>query len=251
MKFSSAADKLGIVQDIDWLVDSDDTAYPVAHKTRNVNAWLDRVASLILQSDGKWEWEDTNQTDLPIGTTTLTSGQQDYSIDTTYLKVRAVAVKDSAGTLHYLNRLDEKSPQAGTQELMDSSKSSGTPTGYAFVGNSIVLDKKPNYTASGGLKVYFQRNVVYFEDTDTTAVPGFAPMFHRVLSFGAALDYAIKHDYAPTKIANLQNRIKELEASLMEFYSSRDQDMKIGMSLQSEDYGANGELTNSKQFNLS
>jgi hypothetical protein len=252
MVFSDSVNNLGIVQDVDFWVGSDSTTYAIAQKTRNINAALDRVASLIMQSDGKWEWDDTNQTDLPIGTTTLTSGQQDYSIDTTYLKIRAVAIKDSVGTLHYLDRLDEKSPTAGLQELMDSTKTSGTPTCYALLGNSIILDKKPNYTATGGLKVYFQRNVSYFASTDTTKVPGFAPMFHRILSLSAALDYAIKHDLSEKIITRLQNRIDKIEAALMEYYSSRDQDRRISLSLSQEDYGItdSSDLSSSKQFNI-
>nr|AUN36867.1 hypothetical protein [uncultured bacterium] len=239
MVFSDSVNKLGIIEDIDFWVGSDSNSYPTAQKTRNINAWLDREVSLILQSDAKWEWDDLNNSDLPVGTLTLTSGTQSYAINTTYLKLRAIACKDSNGVYHYLDRIDESSPQAGSIELMESTKTSGVPVAYAHFGNLIVLDKKPSYTVSAGLKFYFQRNVTYFTAADTTATPGFAPMFHRVLSLGAALDYTIKHDLSEKIITRLQNRIDKLEAALMEYYASRDQDAKVSISLSQEDYGIN------------
>lgn len=252
MQFSDTSGNTGIVQDIDFHVGSDSNSYSLKDKARNVNAWLDRAVSLILQADGKWEWQDLNESSLPVGTQNLTSGTQEYSINTTYLKIRAVAVKDPSGIFHYLDRIDEKSPNPGSVALTDSSNTSGTPTAYALVGKYIVLNRKPNYTQSNGIQIYAQTDETYFASTDTTATPGFAKQFHRILSFGAALDYATKHDFSATKIALLQNRIKELEAGLLEFYSSRDQDRKIGMSLSQEDYGITDttDLTSSKQFNI-
>lgn len=237
MQFSDAAGSQGIVEDIDWLVDSDSTSYPIAHKTRNINAWLDRVSALILQADAKWEWDDTNQSDLPIGTTALTAGQQDYGIDSTYLKIRKVAIKDTNGDLFYLDPMDEADLR-GYPELLDSGRATGKPTKYALVGNSIVLDVAPDYTQAAGLKVYFQRNVSYFTVSDTTKTPGFAPMFHRILSYGPALDYAVKQDYQETKKNDLKQKIAQLEAGILNFYANRDQDLKPHLSLQKEDYSS-------------
>ncbi len=252
MVFSDTSGKLGIVEDIDYHIGSDSNTYPLKDKARNVNAWLDRVVSLILQSDGKWEWQDLNESNLPIGTQNLVSGTQEYSINTTYLKIRAVAVKDPNGVFHYLDRIDEKSPTPGAIALTDSSNTSGTPIAYALVGKYIVLNRKPNYTQSNGIQIYAQTDETYFASNDTTATPGFAKQFHRILSFGAALDYAIKHELSDKVISRLQDRIDKLEAGLMEYYSSRDQDRKISLSLETEDYGITDstDLSSSKQFNI-
>jgi hypothetical protein len=252
MVFSDPSNKLGIVQDIDFHANTDSNSYPIAEKTRNVNAWLDRVVSLIFQADGKWEFDDSGNNDLPIKTENLVSGTQEYKVNTSYLKIRAVSVKDPQGVARYLDRIDEKSPPAGSLDLMDASIPSGTPTAYALVGNYIVFNRKPNYNSTAGLRIYGQRNVTPFTSADTTATPGFASQFHRILSLGPSLDYAIKHDYPATKIASFQNRIKELEDALIMFYSSRDQDRKISMSLSKEDYGFNetNELSSGSSFNI-
>ena len=88
MVFSDSSTKQGLVEEIDFLLGTDATDYPTAQKTRNINRWFDRVISLILQADAKWEWDDTNYTDLPIATASLVANQQDYSISgTEFLKI--------------------------------------------------------------------------------------------------------------------------------------------------------------------
>mgnify|MGYP000894786700 FL=1 len=80
----------GIVQDIYFNCNADGNSYPLADVTRNVNRAYDKVVSRILTADGRWEFDDQNATDLPIGTTDLIANQQDYSFDPTFLIVFCV-----------------------------------------------------------------------------------------------------------------------------------------------------------------
>jgi len=108
MQFSDTTNLDGIVEEIDFEVDTDSTSYPLKDKARNVNRHLDHVVSLILQSDGRWQWDDTNQTDLPIGVGTLVNNQQDYGITgATYLTVTRVEVKDINGNYQEMQPLDQ------------------------------------------------------------------------------------------------------------------------------------------------
>ena len=64
MVFSDTSTKLGIVQDIDFLLFGNTVAtspYLIADKTRNVNRALDETVSLIMRSDARWKWDDDNQ----------------------------------------------------------------------------------------------------------------------------------------------------------------------------------------------
>lgn len=61
--------------DVDFLVDTDSNTYSVVDKTRNFNIALDELTGIIIGCDGTWQWDDTNYTDLPIGTSTLTTSQ--------------------------------------------------------------------------------------------------------------------------------------------------------------------------------
>lgn len=238
MQFSDTTNYQGIVQDIDWLLFGSSTAtspYAIADKTRNVNNWYDRAATLIMKADGRWEWDDNNKTDLPIATTTLTENQQDYAISgATFLKILKVEIKDTAGNWHPLSpiSLDNKRSVSITDYL----KTASTPREYDKLGNSIFLYPKPNYTQAASLKVFYQRNVTKFTAASTDTVPGFAENFHRYLSYGAALDYAIANGMT-AKVNMLSALIKQMEVDIVDFYSNRGRDDKTTLRVQRENYG--------------
>ena len=100
MQFNSHDNNLDIISDIAFWTKADITAYPINDRTRNCNLALDKMAALVMSADGRWEWDDTNNTDLPIGRTNLVSGQRDYGISgATFLKITKVLAKDRGGTL--------------------------------------------------------------------------------------------------------------------------------------------------------
>jgi len=214
---------------------TDTTDYPLKEKARNCNRWLDRVVSLILQADNRWQWDDTNQTDLPIATTSLVANQQDYSISTAgFLRILKVECKNSAGNWIALKQIDIN--QLKGTAMSEYRKIAGTPAEFDLLGESVFLYPKPSYTSSGGLKVYFQRVPDYFAADDTDQEPGFAAPFHRILSYGAALDYAIAKEMQG-KIPLLQNEINKLEVALIDFYSTRNRDFKQRITLEKGEYG--------------
>ena len=235
MVFSDSTTKQGIVEEIDFLLGTDSTEYPTAQKTRNVNRWYDRATSLILQADSRWQWDDLNQTDLPIGTMSLVANQQDYSqTDVEFLKILKVECKNSSGDWTALKQIDIT--QKKDIAMTEYRETAGTPAEFDLVGNSLFLYPKPSYASSGGLKIYYQRVPDYFTADDTTQEPGFAKPFHRLLSYGAAYDYAIAKNMMG-KIPLLQTEIAKIEAGLIEFYSSRNRDMRQRITLKKEDYG--------------
>jgi hypothetical protein len=220
MIFSDTSAYTGLVQDVDFILFGSSTAtspYAIADKTRNINSWYDKVANLIMKSDNRWEWDDNNKTDLPIATTALVADQQDYNITgASFLKILKVELKDANGNWQPLSpiSLDDKR----NESMTDYQKTAGTPREYDKLGNQIFLYPKPNYSQAASLKVYYQRNVTHFAVSDTTAVPGFAENFHKILSYGAALDYAIAHTMN-NKIATLTPLIKEMEVNIADFYN--------------------------------
>lgn len=237
MQFNSEANNLDLYSDARYwcgISASDTTTYPLADFTRNANFGLDRAVALIQRADNVWEWDDTNQTDLPIATTTLVADQQDYGLAVTHLKLLRVRVKDAAGNYRVL-------PQINRRDLHDSQLTapSGMPRGYDVLGNSIFLYPKPAasaVTTSQGLELQFQRGASYFTTSDTTKTPGFATQFHRLVSLYAALDYCNIKDL-DKRAKKIEANIAKMEADLLDFYSSRDADMKVSLKPPSEDYG--------------
>lgn len=238
MVFSNSTSKTGIVEDIDFLLNTDSVSFLIAQKTRLINSRLDDVVSLILGSDGRWEWDDTNNTDLPIGTITLVNEQQDYSLSGgTLLNVTRVEVKDINGDYYLLTPLSQR--DITSQALSEFQKTAGRPIFYDKLGDSIFLYPKPSttyVTAAAGLKVYYQRIPSYFLVTDTTKTPGFSPLFHRILSIGAALDYCYANELI-NKINILTPLFQKMEQGLVSFYAGRSRDESVSMSLRKENWG--------------
>src|ERR1035437_6607564 len=78
--------------------------------TRYINEALNRIVNLIMTADGRWQYDDTNNTDFPIATTslstTLGSEQQDYSFDITMLRILRIEVMDNTGAFRKLTPID-------------------------------------------------------------------------------------------------------------------------------------------------
>ena len=235
MVFSDTTNKQGLIQDIDFLVNSDDQSYPIEDKTRNINRAYDEAVSLILQADGRWEFDDQNYTDLPIATTNLVAGQQDYGFDDRFLIVDRVEIKDAGGNWHAILPISQADVIRDGSSLTQFLGNPGQPQFYDKIANSIFLYAAPSYNSTGGLKVYFQRNIRYFTPTDTTETPGFNPQFHRLLSAKAALDFAVAknlpqglpHGRVPNALTTM---IERLENNLQEYYTrkSKDENIRIG-----------------------
>lgn len=240
MVFSDTSTSQGLCEDIDFLLGTSSSDYSLADKTRNINGWYDHVVNLILSVDGSWEWDDENFTSTrPIATTSLVASQQDYSLaGEGILKIVRVECKDSSGNWSQLEPFSQD--QKRGIALPEFLETAGNPQYYDISYNSLFLYPKPNYSLSAALKIYYQRDFSHFIATDTTKAPGFNPTYHRILSYGAALDYATANTM-PNKITMCRDGIAKLEAELIEGYSSRNRDSKNRLILKHEDYGVTDE----------
>lgn len=242
MNFSDTTDLTGIVEHIDFLLNTDATAYPLKQKARCCNAWYERVVSLILKADGRWEWDDENLASDPIYTANLVANTQSYALSgATFLKTLKVEIKNEAGDWIALQPISLDDRRSGS--MTDFMKTAGTPQYYDKLGNKIWLYPKPSYASTNGLKIYYQRKPDLFASTDTTQAPGFASPFHKILALGAALDYCLAKGIQE-KVNLLREEIAIMEAGIISFYSDRGHDEKQHMSLRKENYGAYGEITN-------
>jgi len=247
MQFNSETDTQDLISDITFLTGATITDYTLNNRTRNCNFGLDRVVGLILKSDQRWQFDDYNNTDLPIGTTNLVANQKDYGITgATYLKITKVMCKDSGGTWHILKPMDQHSPEA--KDLLKQ-QNPGTPTHYDLIGNSIFLQPYPDYASTGGLRIFFQRNAHYFETDDTTAEPGFAQPFHRLISLYASEAYLASKGMIE-RLRGVQSMITPMEAGLIQFYTARNPEDRPRIRLRKENYlGGGGRKYQNKAIN--
>lgn len=211
MVFNDTVGGQGIVQDTYFEASANSNSYPIADLTRNANTALDNVVTLILGSDSRWQFDSTNATDLPIGTTALVSGQQDYSFDTEYLVIKSIECSDAQGNWKKLIPIDNYDEDVA---LSAFETTDGTPKYYDKMGESILLYPAPNYniaptdTPAGGLRAYFQRKIEYFVVNDTIKEPGFAKHLHKYIPLYCA------YVYACAKSLPIQNSL----AKRLEFY---------------------------------
>lgn len=207
--------------------------------TRYINEALNRVANLIMTADGRWQFDDTNFTDFPIGqtnlVTTLGAEQQDYSFDVTMLRILRAEVMDNTGAWRKLTPLDET--DVYDTSLSDLLRTPGLPIYYDPQGASVFLYPKPLATAvtsTNGLKIWFQRPPSYFTSADTTKVPGFNSMYHRLVALIASRDYAMFKQLSVAKV--LADKVQQDEDSLVENYALRNKDEHIKLSAKRHDW---------------
>lgn len=217
--------KPSIIEDIDFLVGTDSTQFPLADKLRLINAYYYDTVSDIIGYDGSWEWDDTNKTDFPIGTATLVNNQLDYSLPSGFLKLLRVEVLDSDGNYRKLEKFDEQEIPIALSEFLETG---GTPMFYREIGNSIELYPKPAtgyVTMAAGLKIYYQRTMTEFTISDEAVSPGFAPQFHRILSIGPSYDYAAIRGMERTNY--LKTKLDEMRLALRDYYNNRNKEAAI------------------------
>jgi len=218
--FSDTSTEDGIVQEIDRICGTTASIYTLKAKTARVNQGLDRFFYLALLGDGTWQFDDSNQTTLPIGTADLVSGQLDYSFASELLMISKVLIKNSAGNWAELPQVDQSQGSALNIYAPPISNPGGIPTAYDILGNSLLLDPIPNYASTGGLKVVFKRNASKFVSSDTTKVPGIPSLFHNYLCRYAALQWAIEKKL-PFK-NDLAQLVQVDEAAIQDFLANRN-----------------------------
>jgi hypothetical protein len=229
MIFSDTTNRTGIIQLLEDLTGTQDvSSYSTAVKTRNINLAFDDYQNLVKKVANTWQTDDSNHTKYPNMTFDINSGQQDYSftVDEQGNQVQdiyRVECMDVSGKWRLLNPVDEMRYKEAISQL---DTQSGTPTEYWKSANGIFLCVKPNYTQSGGIRMFFTRSPDYFESSDTTKEPGIPNGHHKYLAWKPAFWYWLPID--SSKANAYANEVAKIEAELLEDISHRNRDEKPG-----------------------
>ena len=232
MLFNSGTTTNSIVYRLNRNTGANNTIYPLADKASDVNEGLDKYWHLAMVGSGTWQIDDSNQTDLPISTADLVSGQQDYTLPSDLMIIEKIFAKDSGGSWNELAPVDITQTQEdlGAKNIwILPSGNSGSPTKYDKKANSIFLDPIPNYNSTSGLKISFKRGPSYIISSDTTKAPGIPSIYHPYL-----VDYAT-WVYLGSKLSNqsliakynvLTIKLANWEKTIKEYYAYRPADEK-------------------------
>lgn len=227
VQFNNTSDKNGLIQNCEMTLFGDSPFGQISGNTSRLqiftnylNEAVSRYAHLALMSDYNWEWDDRNQTDLPIGTTALTASQKDYAISTEHTIVTAVEIKDTAGNWRALSELDERFFSENNMSISEYMDTPGQPIRYAKIANSIFLFPAPNYSQNASLKVHFKRAPSYYTVSDTTKVQGFSDLQATYLSDYASWKYSSNRSLPQANALRQEIQIWE-EVKIPELYSKR------------------------------
>jgi len=225
MTFSDVTNSLGIVQQVRSLMRVDATQWPTYKIVNSCNNWLDTVTGYAIGADRRFQWDDSNHTELPIGTTNLVASQADYSFLTdeqgnSILNLSRIDILDSDGSYRKLKTVNEQDIDVAMNEFQSTN---GLPLYYDKIADNIItLYPTPAVSVTAGLKFYFQRSASYFAATDTTKQPGVAPLLHRGFVIASAYDGALT-----LGLQNLQPLSVELqkeEEKMKKYFSIRNTD---------------------------
>lgn len=212
----------GIVDEVNDICQSDNNSYPLTSKARRANAAMDRFFTLAFQADGRWSFDDINQTTAPLESINLVSGTEKYALDTftsEIIKVLRVEVLDSNGTSRTVDQLlDEDHP---LETSLVQTLSTGMPLYYRLFGKYIYLYPKPNYNSTNGLSLYFSRNKSAFVSTDTTKQPGIPSIFHQYICNLTALPYLLEFQKAQKN--DIAALIEKDEHAIREYFMHRNE----------------------------
>ena len=233
--FSETINNTGIVQQVRDLMRVDATQWPTSRIVNSVNNYLDTVTGYAIGADKLFQWDDSNHTKLPIGTTNLVANQSDYSFladeqGNQILTLTRIDILDSDGKYRKLETIDQSQINGALDEALIPA---GKVMQYDKIADNIIrLYPKPDTSVTAGLKFYFQRTGSYFAATDTTKSPGVAPLLHRGFVIAAAYDGALT--LGLNNLQPLSVEMQKEERKMMVYFAGRNNDERRRMTVRVE-----------------
>lgn len=219
-----------IYNDIDFICQtaSDPLSYPEIDKLRNVNRWYHKAQELIIDNMNDWYFQGD------YTTCDLVKDQEEYTFPSDILKLNKVEINYTGGDNDWL--IAKQVPIERIKYPLSNKDEIYTKTSPIFFlpnNLSIAIRPRPDNNITGGLKVYYQKDIA--ELTKTTDKPSLAEPFHRILSLGASLDYVIANQILE-KRNTIKSELNELLDRLVIYYSHRNAVSKARIIPRFSDY---------------
>lgn len=237
MQFSDTTNRTGLIEALEDYTNTQSSttaSYPIKTKTRDINNAFAHFMMLAIRSSGRWQVDDTNQTDYPIITFDLVSGQDNYAFtndgstpSNQILDLHQFRIKNSSGTWINLRPIDRAVDDINSYQGL-----SGTPEVYDLTSNGIILFPTPNYNSDEGAEMYVSRTPSYFASTDTTKKPGIPDMFHEYLVIRPAYFYSLAKGLDRARDYKLE--METLEREIQAYYGRRPRYEKVRLGVQTQ-----------------
>lgn len=195
------------------------------------------VETELLLSQGIWKYDDANNSNFPILTTSLVANQQDYSLPTETLKIDRIEISYD-GTNWYRGtptNITEHSKALTTTEINNAFDEEEPQ--YSILGRSLKLYPIPTSAVTGGLKLYGQRVHSAYTSSNYSAgtiTLGFDVNFHDTVAKRMAIDYCLVNDMG--RLANLKTLLNEDYSKMRVWNGLKTPDEKLAMMPAYESY---------------
>ena len=212
------------------------TRYTNAQRAVDLTISLDRVATMIIDSQDDSDFDDPNHSDFPTLYTDLVSGQRDYtfSIGDGVLQYKDVEVSWDGTTYYRAERMDRSliPYPVGNADLVDDNFSREAPV-YDVEGLSIMLYPRPITGDTGEIRVRTTRDVTPVtsaELTTGTKVLGIDRAFHYLVLLLTTQQRYIEQNIAGNKLQRVISEIQDYEVRLRRQYSRKQVDGNISFA---------------------
>src|SRR3990167_3032347 len=228
MNFSDTVNNTGILQQVRKMMRVDANQWPTVNVVNSCNNYLDVVTGYAIGADKRFQFDDTNHTALPEGTTNLVADQSDYSFltdeqgNTILTLIRVELLGTTGGTdWRVIHPIDQSEYQYDSLNALQVT--AGLSTTYDKIADNIIrLYPKPSTSVTSGIKFSFQRTPSYFDADATSKAPGVAPILHRGFVIAAAYDGALTLGLANLNALSVE-MLKE-ERKMVQYFTNRKND---------------------------
>lgn len=207
--------------------------YTPAQRLIDVNQWYHKVGTMILESQDDWDFDDTNYTDYTIATTPFVAAQRDYKLPASLdlIKITRVDITYDGTTYYRASAIDSNALEFGLgNDTNTDSHFTKTSPAYDLRKQSLLvypLAIASEVSSGAKVRIEFQRLVDEFTSgqvTTGTREPGFDAPFHKMLSIGPSLDFAVAKGLKNKN--DLATLLADYEGRLRKFYGRKEADRK-------------------------
>lgn len=189
--------------------------------TRACNEANKKVWAWIFDSYGGWQYDDSNNANLPVATANIVANQQKYTLPSEALTVQAVEYMNAGNSWMKLDSLPIALLNQHTSEK-EWGDDAGEPRYYSLLNGLLKLYPASNESRTSALRIQFDRGSTTFASTDTTKTPGFASEFHEAVAVGGS--YYIARNKKLPQVAELKDSWMDYEMRIKDYYKRRWQE---------------------------
>ena len=161
--------------------------YPDDDIERNINQWYRTALVWAMVAQGTWQ--------IRGGTATmdLEAGVMKYELPVLeMIRIMRVEVKYTNDGAYVIatptDLFRERFPEANMTRVSDNAS---TPS-VDLSGNNLIIRPAPTLNIPNGIQIWIQKNITELANEDD--MPDLLEPIHRLLSFGAAYDYAVSNE---------------------------------------------------------